>query len=190
MYALEVIVVSIVNVFPKCIHHIRAHKLLKYANTHARVMSLIHRHRHTAHRHPERYRDDPSGHATAHRTHAHAHLTACERIAPPRAASRGLQRQRDANRWPIVRPAGGLGRKSAVAAAFCAPCWPPLAEPGGFSSSCTRMKLLVHFPKLISAHADRGDTFGVSREDDARRARARPSARDRKRIGGVGAAAH
>ena len=94
------------------------------------------------------------------------------------------------NRWPLVHPARAGIAESADAAAFCAPCWPPLAEPGGFSSSCTRMKLLMHFPKLISAHADRGDTFGVSREDDARRARARPSARDRKRIGGSGAAAH
>ena len=137
LYALKVIVVSIVNVFPKCIHHIRAHKLLKYANTHARVMSLIHRHRHTAHRHPERYRDDPSGHATAQMTHAHANLATRERIAPPRAASRGLQRQRDANRWPIVRPAGGLGcrvgRRGRLLRAL-------LAAAGG----ARRLQLLLH----------------------------------------------
>ena len=153
-------------------------------------MSLIHRHRHTAHRHPERYRDEHSGHATAQTTHLHAYLARCERIAPPRAASRAPQRQRDANRRPLERPERAWIAEAADAAAFCAPCWPLLAAPGGFSSSCIRVKLLMHFSALISAHTDRGDTSGVSREDDARRARARPSARDRKRIGGSGAAAH
>ena len=60
-------------------------------------------------------------------------------------------------------PQGGL-LHMADAAAFGAPCWTPLAAPGGKRSSCMRRKRPAHMASPLPAHTGRGYASGVSGE--------------------------
>ena len=117
-----------------------------------------------AHTDKSKQHEGLSGGATAHATHAQTYIGARERIAPPRAAWHALQRQRDAKATQLHAPPQGGLLHMADAAAFGAPCWTPLAAPGGKHSSCMRRKRPAHMASPLPAHTGRGYASGVSGE--------------------------
>ena len=121
---IKMFIISIIQAFPINTRYVRTSELLQDAKNHAPLMIRVERDRTRSTQAYQSYREGHSGGATAQPARGEAHLSAHERIAPPRCAWRAPQRQRAACE-------GGRSTRSARRAAAASPTQPRSVRAAG-----------------------------------------------------------